>query len=263
VPSPQNILHTPGGSRIRVRSYPAGLSQPAHAHAETTLTLVVRGALEERVGPRAQCAGPMSVVVKPAGTEHANLFGPSGTTTLQVTLSAHDAARLDPGRRLLHRWRWVHAPAAARSMIDLLRLAGGRAPSPGDGRNLAEDLLRELLVALAPPADPTPHGPPVWLAEARASLDRGEASIRALAGRLGLHPVHLAHAFRRHQGVGPSEYRRRARIRRAAALIVDSERPLVEIAYECGFADQAHMTRSLRLLLGETPAGLRRLAGAA
>lgn len=263
MPFPQRILHTRGGSRIRVRSYAAGLSQSAHAHADTTITLVVRGALEERVGRRAQLAGPMSVVVKPAGTEHANRFGPTGTTTLQATLSADDVVRLDPERRLLGRWRWVQSPAAARAMIELLRRAAGRAAPAGGHAQGAEDLLRELLAALDPPVDPPAHAPPAWLGEARASLERGEASIRALAGRLDLHPVHLACAFRRHHGMGPSEYRRRARIRRAATLLVDSDRPLVEIAYECGFADQAHMTRALRRLLGETPAGLRRLAGAA
>jgi transcriptional regulator GlxA family with amidase domain len=51
-------------------------------------------------------------------------------------------------------------------------------------------------------------------------------------------------------------------MRRAAALIAETRRPLAEIACECGFADQAHMTRALHKMLGETPRRLRCLATA-
>jgi AraC family transcriptional regulator len=94
-------------------------------------------------------------------------------------------------------------------------------------------------------------------------LTSSPLSIRAIAVRLGVHPVHLAHAYRRHHGQSPTESRRQARLRRAARLLVETRWPLAAIAAECGFADQAHMTRTLRRVLGQTPRGLRRLAAAA
>jgi AraC-like DNA-binding protein len=39
-----------------------------------------------------------------------------------------------------------------------------------------------------------------------------------------------------------------------------SAEPLSLIAQDCGFADQAHMSRAIRGLVRTTPAALRRLA---
>jgi transcriptional regulator GlxA family with amidase domain len=41
-------------------------------------------------------------------------------------------------------------------------------------------------------------------------------------------------------------------------LLLDTERPVAEIALETGFSDQSHLTRVFRRALGETPAALRR-----
>jgi AraC family transcriptional regulator len=258
----QHALRTPGGSWIRVMSYEPRERHPCHAHSKTTITLVVRGGLEERVGSRVELAGPLGMVVKPAGTEHADAFGPAGATTLQVTLSTDDASRLDAGSRALHAWRWMHTPAGANAMLALLRMATGpREPATG-AEDLVEERLREMIVAVAPSTDSSGSTAPAWISDVCETLIRDDASIRTIAGRVGVHPVHLAHVFRRQRGMSPSQYRRGARLHRAAALIVDSARPLIDIAYECGFADQAHMTRTLHAALGETPRGLRRLARA-
>ncbi len=60
------------------------------------------------------------------------------------------------------------------------------------------------------------------------------------------------------QAVGLSR-RQSEQIRRAehaAALLASGKRP-AEVAFEAGYADQAHMTRSLKKLLGKTPARLQ------
>lgn len=238
-------------------SYRPGERYPPHAHPQTTITLVVRGGLEERVGSRTHPAGPLSLVVKPAWTEHADAFGRDGASTLQVTLAAGDTAWLDPEDRGLGTWRWTYAPSVARVMLGLLRALRADPAAPG---GVIEDKLCELFAALRPVTDAGRCAVPRWLAEVEAQLERTDASIRSIAGLVGVHPVHLAQAFRRHRGTSPSAHRRSVRLRRAAAMIADTPRALVDIAFECGFADQAHMTRVMRGALGETPGGLRRLS---
>lgn len=257
------ILRTPGGSRIQIRRYRANECHPRHAHACTTITLLVRGDLEESVGSRVRVAHPMSVVVKPAGTEHADVFGPSGATTLQVTLAAADVPPGDPGLCSLGLWRWLDAPAATGVLLDLLRMTTAPSHAGRDEPVLVKDRLCDLLAGLEPSAVPKVRSAPPWLEGVRSLLEGGEDSIRSIAVRAGVHRVHLAQVFRAHHGMCPTEYRRRARLQRAARLVAGTVRPLVEIAYECGFADQAHMTRVLAGALGETPGALRRLAGAA
>lgn len=261
--TPPRILCTPGGSRIQVRRYRANERHPRHAHACTTITLLIRGDLQESVGSRVQVARPMSVVVKPAGIEHSDTFGPSGATTLQVTVAAADVPAGDRFHRSLGTWRWLDAPAATGALLDLLRMAVGAAPPERDESDRIEDSFCDLLAGLEPSAVANVCPAPSWLEGVRSLLERGDDSIGSIAGIAGVHRVHLAHVFRVHHGMSPAEYRRRGRLLRAARLVAGTARPLVEIAYECGFADQAHMTRALAAVLGETPGALRRLAGAA
>jgi AraC family transcriptional regulator len=51
---------------------------------------------------------------------------------------------------------------------------------------------------------------------------------------------------------------RRLRAERAAALLRTTTRPLIEVAADCGFAHQAHMTRVFRAMFGVTPGEYRR-----
>lgn len=44
---------------------------------------------------------------------------------------------------------------------------------------------------------------------------------------------------------------------RQAANLVEKGVPLVEVALQAGYADQAHMTRSLRRYFGQTPSQLQ------
>ena len=74
----------------------------------------------------------------------------------------------------------------------------------------------------------------------------------------GVHPVHLARTFRRFFGCTPAEYLRSRRVEQAALLVRVTQRPLAEIALECGFFDQSHLTRAFARVLGVSPAAYRR-----
>jgi AraC-like DNA-binding protein len=64
---------------------------PRHAHAESTVTMILAGTLRERVGRVEETPGTFSVVVKPRDTEHANEMK-AGVHTLQIRLSELAAA---------------------------------------------------------------------------------------------------------------------------------------------------------------------------
>jgi AraC family transcriptional regulator len=83
-----------------------------------------------------------------------------------------------------------------------------------------------------------------------------------LAREAGVHPVHLARAFRKFERRTPGEYQQRLQLRAACELLRDPEWPLAVIAAECGFSDQSHFTRIFRRLAGTTPAQFRRAVSA-
>src|SRR5829696_4015579 len=92
-----------GGMRLIEAGYAPGTRFAPHAHDRGNVSLIVRGQIEERVGRDALCSTTCSVVVKPAGTVHSNVFGPHGARTLLVELP------VDLETPALSRWRWFHA----------------------------------------------------------------------------------------------------------------------------------------------------------
>lgn len=57
--------------------------------------------------------------------------------------------------------------------------------------------------------------------------------------------------------VTPQQYVRKLRVRIACRTLVYSEKPLAEVALECGFADQSHFAREFRHQTGQTPRAYR------
>jgi AraC family transcriptional regulator len=79
-----------------------------------------------------------------------------------------------------------------------------------------------------------------------------------LADCVRLSPFHFARAFRQSTGMSPQAYVFRCRIERAVHLMLSTDGTLCEIACECGFSDQSHLSRRLFDALGMTPRAWRR-----
>ena len=88
-------------------------------------------------------------------------------------------------------------------------------------------------------------------------------TIAGLAALTRLSSGHFARAFRATVGESPHAYVIRRRIERAEEQILSTKKPLAEIALDCGFGDQAHMTRLFRRIVGVSPGAWRRAHGAA
>ncbi|MGW2784650.1 AraC family ligand binding domain-containing protein [Streptomyces populi] len=81
-------------------------------------------------------------------------------------------------------------------------------------------------------------------------------SLAALATDLGLSRYQLLRAFRTTTGIPPYAWLAQHRVNRARRLLESGLRP-AEVAALVGFADQAHLTRWFRRVLGVTPAAYR------
>jgi AraC-like DNA-binding protein len=80
-----------------------------------------------------------------------------------------------------------------------------------------------------------------------------------LARRVSCSPHYLSRAFSRVTGGSISGYRNRIRVSRALERISQGERDLAALAHELGFADHAHLTRTVRTVTGHTPSACRGL----
>ncbi len=87
-----------------------------------------------------------------------------------------------------------------------------------------------------------------------SSARTARPDVSMLAETVGRSRRHLLHGFREHIGVGPKTAARIIRFSRAVDLLGRMHRlPLVELAQECAYFDQAHMTREFREFAGTTP----------
>jgi AraC family transcriptional regulator len=84
--------------------------------------------------------------------------------------------------------------------------------------------------------------------------------LESAAGEAGLSPFHFLRLFRDVLGVTPHQYLVRARLRRAARLLADEERPITDIALDVGFADLSNFVRTFHRAAGVSPRDFRRAA---
>jgi len=85
----------------------------------------------------------------------------------------------------------------------------------------------------------------------------GGAGIADLAQEVGWSHRRLIARFREQIGLGPKAVARVLRFDRAVQALRSPARGLAEVAYDCGYFDQAHMNRDFRALGGTTPASFR------
>src|SRR5580704_17257396 len=73
-----------------------------------------------------------------------------------------------------------------------------------------------------------------------------------------LSEAHFSHSFRRTFGESPHGFLIRRRLQLAEQYMLQSDASLSEIALQCGFADQAHLSKHFRQHTGRTPGSWRR-----
>ena len=231
------------GLQASVARYAGGAVLEAHAHAMGSVSVVLAGTIEEDVGRRTEVGRVGSLVAKPAGVEHCNRVGRDGAILLAI--KGRSAEAVTAGG-----WRWSQSYGAAALGLQVARSLKGAAAAD------AEQLL-DLLGLVGGTGQS--RAPTTWLDAVRSRLERepNPPSVIELAELEGVHPVYLARVFRQRFGCSLRDYRRRARVRRAAHLLAASALPIADIAARLDYFDQSHLCRDLRAELAVSPSAYR------
>jgi AraC family transcriptional regulator len=107
---------------------------------------------------------------------------------------------------------------------------------------------------------PSGSGPPAWLTRAQEFLKAtflNGPRLSAIASHVGVHPVHLAAAYRRYYRCTVGDYVRRLRVEHASRALANSDLSLANVAIASGFADQSHFTKTFKRFTGMTPGQFR------
>lgn len=84
--------------------------------------------------------------------------------------------------------------------------------------------------------------------------------IDSIRREIALGEAQYARLFKRSMNTTFHQYVINRRVERARKLLTETNMPAAEIACECGFADQVHLTRLFKKIMGETPIKFRRAA---
>ena len=238
-------------------SHAANVRLPRHAHEHPYFCFIISGSVMEVSRGHERSCSPGTVVFNPADTEHSDDVGGRGCRCFAIQLDpTWAAARFEAGHRL--EWVTVSGGAASGLAARLRREAQVWEPT-------SPMVIEGILLLLSAEALRTDrrHGErtqPDWVSRAAQRLDaefRSPPSVEQLALDAGVHPAHFARSFRSFVGCTPGTYARQRRLVWARRMLT-AGRPLIEVALDAGFADQAHFSREFKRALGVTPSEFRR-----
>jgi len=235
-----------------------------HTHEEYAVGVCTDGLEVIRYRGGLHRSGPDSLVVVEPGEAHTG--GPAVPDGFAYRVLYPTAALLtesagDAGRPPHFRGPVLHdAPLAAALRSVHLLLSRGHDPLEAETRLLT--LLGALTARHAAPAparrSPAPAAARVArLVRARLADEMPRPpALAEIAADLGLSRYQVLRAFREAAGMPPYAWLAQHRVTRARALLETGHRP-AEVAGLVGFADQAHLTRWFRRVLGVTPGAYR------
>jgi AraC-like DNA-binding protein len=197
------------------------------------------------------------VVMLPADLRHAERVGERGTRSI---ILVPINAGFDTWRDALPGFALLRGPEARRIVW---RMAVEWETADTAAELALEHHFEEVADLLASVSKDTGSGrlpPGVRLAKEllRESLSR-TPSLDEVARASGMSRAHLTRTFRRAVGCSVGTYLRRCRLDRAAQLLRETDRPIVEVGLSTGFYDQSHFTGAFGRWIGCPPGVFRKL----
>lgn len=147
----------------------------------------------------------------------------------------------------------VADPAAAGELYQLLRHSGDGTITGSELLSRVAHWLRQFLLRHA--ESTAPQGPLQPVERARVYLQNHPTrslSLLEIGAVAGVSLSHLVRSFSRTVGLPPQSYHLQVRLARARRLLAEGK-PATWVAYECGFADQSHLSRRFKECHGVTP----------
>jgi len=202
---------------------------PRHVHEVGFVTLVLSGRYVEAGDTGRHRAGPGDVLLHRSFESHLDRIDRGGAEVLLIPITS-DGFTHDIGH--------VSDPDAIVRIVE-------SAPEQAESA-----LLRRLLPKKVDALD--------W-PDVLARALRQDPSLRLCrwATEHGLATGSVSRGFAQVFGLSPASFRLQQRTHRAIRSILAADGPLATIAQDCGFADQAHMARSVRRATGISASALR------
>ena len=221
-----------------------------HAHPWGCLHWIRGGLYKERDAATSHRCGSGTMLYKPPAVVHDNLFDEGDAWALRLQIPWHVLP--EPAREASSS---IHMLAPlARPLIAAVWAEHHIADGPSElavaalTNEIVNDIVRGAAGArsVSTRAARNAH-------EAISERWNDTVSFSELADHAGVDRSTLARSFRRRFGMSMGAFQRRLRVAHALRMLDDGA-SVVTVAYDVGFADQAHFTRAFKAVVGVPPA---------
>jgi len=83
-------------------------------------------------------------------------------------------------------------------------------------------------------------------------------TLDELSKRFFISKSKLSHAFKKEYGVSPIDYLVKVRLEKAETLLTKTNKPIVDVAFECGFTSSNYFSDHFKKKYGESPSNYRK-----
>lgn len=233
-----------------------GRKLPEHTHEAAYFGLLLEGGYTEKFTERVTEYGPFTLGFHPPSFTHVDEIGACGSRMFCIEVRNTFWGQM---RTYLTAPKFAPDLCGGETTWLGLRLYRGFKAGTLDSLQ-AQELAAQMLERCGRAEISKERATPSWLSRAmellRASF-REEITLERIAHDVGVHPIHLSRVFRKKYHCTMGEYVNRLRVQFVCAAMSRGWPALNELALEAGFADQSHMGRVFRSLVGESPARFR------
>ena len=185
---------------------------PPHIHAHASFCLTLAGQGIEINGKVVENIRPGTLIIRPAGQIHSDRYGLTTVRTFITEVDSNWLRAFHEFSRIFEDAKYLHGgliPALALRIYQESRLKDSAA------RIVVEGLMLELLGSTSRWLVKPPVRVPPWLKQTRDLLHgnfNDSLNLVAIAEVVGVHPTHLARAFKQHYRSTVGDYVRRLRL---------------------------------------------------
>ncbi len=237
-------------------------------HRELEIGIVVAGTRVVRCRETEYEAEAGSIVAFAPGEAHGgHPVGGAGSAYRGFLLPtapgpAREGSLIPPGDHLRFESPVIRDRPLARRLARIHASFDGGVATPTPDQELLEaiEALFGTHSRLTPPGKPAAASSTAAVQAARWRIERDFAAplrLSALAAAAGVSTFHLIRLFRAATGLTPHAYLEQVRVHRASELLRQGMGVSL-VACLTGFADQSHLTRQFRKLVGVPPGEYRR-----
>ena len=239
--------------------YPPKLRQPNHTHEIAHISFILQGSYTERHPKKSWNCKTSTLVFHPFELTHSLDFDNAETRIFTINIKPRWLDYVCEKPQVLTRPAYFYGGVP---VCFAAQLFGEYRRADSASALAMEGLVLEMIAAAT--RDCAAERECInsrWLNRARDFLHAEFASnptLADIAQLAGVHPTHLARAFRKQTGYTIGEYARRLRVEFASRQLASTDASLGEIAATAGFADQSHFSRTFQNYLGVTPGEYRK-----